>query len=103
MAVIALSGDVAIRVSYTVLSTRLCIRDSHAFLPTKRWRKGRLGKCMQTAAIHSLTFSNLHSSSPRFSEAMDSQRDSNRIKLISNLEEAMFNNNTDTQCREDLT
>lgn len=40
-----------------------------------------------------LTFSNLHSVSPRFSDAILSQRDNNLIKLISNLE-AIFEADT---------
>lgn len=36
--------------------------------------------------LNLLTFSSLHSVSPRFSDAIDSQRDNNRMKLISNLE-----------------
>lgn len=40
-------------------------------------------------SVFFLTFSNLHSASPRFSDAIVSQRDSSLIKFISNLE-AMF-------------
>lgn len=42
-----------------------------------------------TPYLSCLTFSNLHSVSPRFSDAIVSQRDNNLIKFISNLE-AMF-------------
>lgn len=40
----------------------------------------------RTARPSRLTFSNLHSVSPRFSDAILSQRDNSLIKFISNLE-----------------
>lgn len=46
-------------------------------------------KIYQTPGPSRLTFSNLHSISPRFSDAILSQRDNNLIKFISNLD-AMF-------------